>query len=695
MSSNVLASDQPDASLPATTDGADRPIDVSLFTSARAKHQPQRYRYEHFRQFGSALAASIGEARAASKEALPAFAPAVFRDGASATKEATERVTMLVCDLDRETSESWANARTTLDASGVSWGAYASPTDGTPKDPINAPERQVKRRLLVPTSRDLTAAESSHLRFLVPKLLGLENDPATQDDESRLFFYGLLGDKQAVLEGGGSGGGVLDVDAFLAAHPLVTAPASDDEERSVHERADIWAANDAHQDAMVPVLAELLAPTYAEGDRHKKIRALGGELARCGWDDPPIERVARALPSDKVEERVVQALDAARVAREGGELFSLDNWGKPLAVRISVIADPHGHMMVYPPTSQVPTQAEHAAQPKHASAEVLRVTSVYANIAPVDWVCEFLRLTAGAPTLLAAYGGTGKTMLVQMLVVCIVTGTPFFGHPVKKGRVRHYDYEQGKRVSLARYQRIAAGMGLPDDALADGLEYVRCGGAEKLSAPGARERLIDECRGITLAVFDCLRSAVAGMNENESTIREPLDLLAEVSDVTSCAMMMIHHNRKPSRENGAARSNENMRGNSAINDAAEVVITLDPRPNGFAVSCGKMRDGKPFKTFSVSIEDAPSPRDANFEGLRLVSVDDAARVRAERDEALAADCNALVTFGRTQPGGALPGREALASKLGMSQRRVRAAIEELEHTKRIITDSTNKKVVTP
>src|SRR5687768_17999122 len=45
-------------------------------------------------------------------------------------------------------------------------------------------------------------------------------------------------------------------------------------------------------------------------------------------------------------------------------------------------------------------------------------------------------------------------------LVCIATGTRVFGmHPVRQGRVMHLDYEQGRRLTRTRYQRLAAALG--------------------------------------------------------------------------------------------------------------------------------------------------------------------------------------------------------------------------------------------
>lgn len=631
----------------------------------------------------------------AAKESMPAIVPARFDPDETRRLKTNVRGTRIIgCDIDKAPPEAVAAA--IIKCMCMSILVHGSPTDGL--DPTIR-----KIRIYALADRELAPEEIWPARCALAERLGLRPwlDEATKDGGARIFFAGHIQGTPPRDFCVGDGPAV-PVDALLAAYPLPSAapplPAATDETSGVHEVPRPWSLNVEQQMARVPAIVDAFNPAYIEGGRHRKIRALAGELGRRGFDDGPIEAVARGLSSDKPDARVEQALDAAKLARAGERVFSFREAGLSEAHRtalLSMITDPRV------PALESATPEPAPAAPKHAAPEVLTVASVYAKITPVDWVCEFLRLAAGAPTIIAGYGGAGKTLLVQVLVVCIVTGTPFFGHPVKQGRVRHYDYEQGARITLSRYQRIAAAMGLPDEALADGLDIV-CGPDFKLTTPGARERLVRECEGYTLAVFDSLRASTEG-EENDSRIREPLDMLFGVSEATRCAMLVIHHARKASKTNGAG-GNQDMRGNSAINDACQTVIMLKPNKtkDGFEVECGKVREGRDFKPFEVEITDPPVTHDGfNVPGLRLVLADGAAKEAGTAQAEQASDDAAVMTYLEKQPAGRFEGgcKElwlALDGKLGRN--RVEAAVGRLTRARRVTEQGYGKSralVVTP
>ncbi len=69
-------------------------------------------------------------------------------------------------------------------------------------------------------------------------------------------------------------------------------------------------------DAVAALVAAELPPAGTPGGRHEIVRALGGWLARRGWDADSIAAVVRQLPSANVDERVLQARLAAAEASE-------------------------------------------------------------------------------------------------------------------------------------------------------------------------------------------------------------------------------------------------------------------------------------------------------------------------------------------------------------------------------------------
>lgn len=150
----------------------------------------------------------------AAKGGLPLLVPAACRENRK-RKAHVERVTACMIDVDHATDAQWAAAEARLAEAGLAWLAYGSPKDGlTPGE--------VRRRLVLPTSRDMSVAESERLQRAVPALLGLEADSATYD-ASRGFYVGAI-DGQDPYVAGTDTGAALDVDAILAAQSEPSRP---------------------------------------------------------------------------------------------------------------------------------------------------------------------------------------------------------------------------------------------------------------------------------------------------------------------------------------------------------------------------------------------------------------------------------------------------------------------------------------
>ena len=82
-------------------------------------------------------------------------------------------------------------------------------------------------------------------------------------------------------------------------------------------------------------------------------------------------------------------------------------------------------------------------------------------VPPVHYIVRRFGIARGRPSLLAGYGGIGKTILAQVLGLAVASGVrECWGLPVATGRVLHFDYEMTLEPIQRRYQRLAVGHGL-------------------------------------------------------------------------------------------------------------------------------------------------------------------------------------------------------------------------------------------
>jgi RecA-family ATPase len=213
-------------------------------------------------------------------------------------------------------------------------------------------------------------------------------------------------------------------------------------------------------------------------------------------------------------------------------------------------------------------------QPKASPFKRLGVADIFAPLPPVPWLVQALDLCPGAASLFAGYGFSGKTVAVQDLALAVATGTKAWGtFNVRPGRVLHIDYEQGRRLTFERYQRLAAYRMIAPTELAESLSVVALP-AVYLDTLGMEAMLTRECEGHALVVVDSLRAAAPTIEENDSGVRCVLDLLSRVSEKTGCVPIVIHHARKPSQDKtGGAKMA--IRGSGAIFDACASVLVFD------------------------------------------------------------------------------------------------------------------------
>jgi AAA domain len=185
--------------------------------------------------------------------------------------------------------------------------------------------------------------------------------------------------------------------------------------------------------------------------------------------------------------------------------------------------------------------------------------------------------------------------------------------------------------------------------------------------PEHRDVWVELMTGRDVILVDSLRAATGGLDENNSEIREPLDMLGGISDATGCRSVVIHHARKPSDDQPAGRYS--IRGSGALYDACDCVyVFAADKGEPVSVEHEKAREeGETVDGFALTVADVAdeSGSDARA-GLRvqvhggeLVRDRRAAQAKQARDAAVSRDVEVV--------------RQALAERPGMGTKELREA----------------------
>jgi hypothetical protein len=306
---------------------------------------------------------------------------------------------------------------------------------------------------------------------------------------------------------------------------------------------------------------------------------------------------------------------------------------------------------------------------------LLDVTELAKVLPPVPWVCEPLGLAPGAISLVAGYGYSRKTMAMQSLGLSVASGRSIWGlHSVRnRGPFVHLDYEQGRRLTQERYQRLARGMGFELAELQPGALRVACMPRIYLDEKQTFDDLVRLVEGAVFVLVDSLRAAFPHADENSSEVRSYLDVLSRVSERTGAAFAVIHHARKPQQGNDAGATFA-IRGSSALFDACQsVYVFIGEKNTPTTVHHQKDRiRGACLDDFGLDGEDVPRGSDPRW-GLRVVHLE-GSQVR-EMDAVEKAKEAVLRTVNKSRS--SLYSATDIAERIEMRKKNVLAAVKEL------------------
>lgn len=303
---------------------------------------------------------------------------------------------------------------------------------------------------------------------------------------------------------------------------------------------------------------------------------------------------------------------------------------------------------------------------------VLDGASIFEPLPPVEWLCRGILIAPGAPTIAAGYGYSGKSVATAALALSVATGRKLWGrYDVRRGRVMHLDYEQGRRLTLERYQRMAYAGAVDPSELPIGQLEIGILPSRGLDKVGDLSKFGE---GRALVVVDSWRASHPSVDENSSEVRSTLDRMGLASERTRCVFLFLHHSRKDSKDAGGG-SAQGIRGSSGFYDGCQTVFTFRGMPaegkdNVVSLKLEKDRlTGVRDLELEVVIQDTDDGK-----GLRVIARDGkkSSTTPSDKYDTLLMDVELCVL---ANPG--IAGADEVAMRVGKRASSVRAAVSSL------------------
>jgi len=538
------------------------------------------------------------------------WSPAIFA-GDRRAKAGVEAVFALVLDYEAAEGEAPTSIDDALDLWRGCLGLLHTSYSHTPERP--------RFRVIVALSRAVTGAEYGPLwRWAATRCAeaGHQIDEACRDPSRLWFLPAVPPGGELTYQSRALDGGPLDVDAALAEQREREAPPPQPAPRPRTSAAPAEGFGPERFCARALEGAVDDVRRAPKGSRHNTLRAkayqLGG-LLHYG-----------TLSADQIEAALLGVTRAASWADEPKNLDTIRS-----GLRAGARAPRQVPELRFTPRaasgeaapSDEPGQAPPDPEaPKPLPLGMRSVGDWTGPPPPVPWLCKRLHLAPGRPTGIIGYAGSGKTLLAADLVLSVATGTPAWGGiPVdRSGRVLLLDLEVGEYLTRQRLTRLAAGRGLDLATLAARI-FFACFPPLSLQDGAAEAALTEALTGFDLVVIDSLAKPLAGFDENSSSVSHLMGILARASEVTGCAVVVLHHEGKPPAE-GQREARFRGRGSSAIQGEWSSQWVVDSRGEGqLVLEHGKSQWGALQESWSCRIVDEgdKDPESGMTPGVRL------------------------------------------------------------------------------
>lgn len=295
--------------------------------------------------------------------------------------------------------------------------------------------------------------------------------------------------------------------------------------------------------------------------------------------------------------------------------------------------------------------------------KTMGASDIFATLPPYPWLVPGMHIAPGRITLMSGLADVGKTVIAQSIALAVATRRQVWGiyTPARAGRVLHLNGEIGSYLARERYQRLARAMGIDPTTLIDS-DSLRLANFPDvtLDDPDAEGRLIAACSGCVLVIIDSLRAFSGKLNEDKKEIGQALLMLARVSEATGATIIVLHHNRKPGKDDiGGAK--QSISGSGSISGGSEsiFVMTAD-KGEPILVEHERSPLGKKLDNFGLIIEDVERDGDRRWgltvRHLELKQLQDMtdAEKQKKTEAAIAKACDAILLT-LTKAGGGVRG----------------------------------------
>jgi len=213
-----------------------------------------------------------------------------------------------------------------------------------------------------------------------------------------------------------------------------------------------------------------------------------------------------------------------------------------------------------------------------------------ASLKPPEFLIDDI-VPAGGFSVLFGPSGVGKSFLALDWALCVASGLPWYGQPVRSGAVLYVAAEGrgGLGIRVRAWQRARQQSDVRRIRfLPDAVNLLDAGQLAK-----ATHTLAALPEPPALVVIDTMARSMIGGDENAA---RDVGLFIAAADTlckrSGAARLIVHHTGK----NG-----EDERGSSALRGAADLMAALKPDGAGVRLECVKAKDSEPFEPWRLHL----------------------------------------------------------------------------------------------